>query len=57
MKGNNLTVRAIDKGIEFTTTSSQLHELDKDIAAIPALVFTLILISYIIGKRMCFSWC
>ena len=38
MKGNNLTVRAIDKGIEFTTTSSQLHELDKDIAAIPALV-------------------
>lgn len=38
MKGNQLTVKAIDKGYEFETTSADLHELEETIRAIPALV-------------------
>lgn len=38
IKGSAVTVKAIDRGYEFETTTANLRELDEDIRAIPALV-------------------
>lgn len=38
IKGNSLTVKAIDKGYDFETTSANLRELDDVIRSVPALV-------------------
>lgn len=41
MKGNALTVKAIDKGYDFETTSANLRELDDTIRSVPALVMVM----------------